>query len=56
VGFYTAVRLDTMGLPRTVFPPMFAVGRVAGWCAHVAEQRATGRLIRPESRYVPRSA
>lgn len=54
VEFYTAVLLDTVGLPRSSFTPMFAVGRVAGWCAHVAEQRATGRLIRPESRYVRR--
>lgn len=52
VEFYTAVLLDTVGLPRTTFTLMFAVGRVAGWCAHVAEQRATGRLIRPDSRYV----
>ncbi|MFZ5440266.1 MAG: citrate synthase [Myxococcota bacterium] len=52
VEFYTAVLLDAVGLPRTLFSPMFAVGRVAGWCAHVAEQRATGRLIRPDSRYV----
>lgn len=52
VEFYTAVLLDTVGLPRTVFSPMFAAGRVAGWCAHVEEQRKTGRLIRPESRYV----
>jgi citrate synthase len=52
VEFYTAVLLDTVGLPRALFTPMFGVGRVAGWCAHVAEQRATGRLIRPESRYV----
>lgn len=52
VEFYTAVLLDTVGLPRTLFTPMFAVGRVAGWCAHVAEQRATGKLIRPESNYI----
>jgi citrate synthase len=52
VEFYTAVLLDTLGLPRQLFSPLFAVGRVAGWCAHVAEQRATGRLIRPGSEYV----
>lgn len=52
VEFYTAVLLDTLGLGRAAFTPTFAVGRVAGWCAHVAEQRATGRLIRPASRYV----
>jgi citrate synthase len=52
VEFYTAVLLDAIGLPRTLFSPTFAVGRAAGWCAHVAEQRAHGRLIRPASRYV----
>lgn len=51
VEFYTAVLLDTLGLPRGAFTPMFAVGRTAGWLAHVAEQRRTGRLIRPASRY-----
>ena len=39
--------LDAVGLPREQFSPTFAVGRVAGWCAHVIEQRRTGRLIRP---------
>ncbi|HEX7667696.1 MAG TPA: citrate synthase [Polyangiaceae bacterium] len=52
VEFYTAVLLDTVGLPRASFSPTFAVGRVAGWCAHVLEQRRTGRIIRPASRYV----
>ena len=51
VEFYTAVLLDALGLDRALFTPTFAVGRVAGWCAHVAEQRARGRLIRPASRY-----
>jgi citrate synthase len=36
----------------TLFSAMFAASRVVGWCAHVAEQRASGRLIRPASRYV----
>ncbi len=52
VEFYTAVLLDTLGLDRAEFTPTFAVGRAAGWTAHVEEQRATGRLIRPASRYV----
>jgi citrate synthase len=52
VEFYTAVLLDAVGLAREQFSPTFAVGRVAGWSAHVAEQRRTGRLIRPSSRYV----
>lgn len=52
VEFYTAVLLDAVGVPREAFSPTFAVGRVAGWVAHVSEQRATGRLIRPASEYV----
>jgi citrate synthase len=52
VEFYTAVLLETVGLPRQAFAAVFAAARVAGWCAHVLEQRATGRLIRPQSRYV----
>ncbi len=52
VEFYTAILLDALGLPRTLFTPTFAVSRVAGWCAHVAEQQASGRLIRPSSQYV----
>ena len=56
VEFYTAVLLDTIGLPVPQFSPTFAVGRAAGWCAHIQEQRRTGRLIRPASRYVGRAA
>ena len=52
VEFYTAVLLDAIGIPRTIFSPIFAASRVVGWCAHVAEQRAVGRLIRPASTYV----
>jgi len=52
VEFYTAVLLDAVGIPRTLFSPLFAASRVAGWCAHVEEQRRVGRLIRPASKYV----
>ena len=51
VEFYTAVLLEAVGLPRTLFTPTFAASRAAGWCAHVDEQRRHGRLIRPQSRY-----
>jgi citrate synthase len=51
VEFYTAVLLEAVGLPRTLFTPTFAASRAAGWCAHVDEQRRYGRLIRPRSRY-----
>jgi citrate synthase len=52
VEFYTAVLLDAIGMPRGLFAPTFAASRVAGWCAHIDEQRRVGRLIRPASRYV----
>ena len=52
VEFYTAVLLDAVGLPREQFAATFAVGRIAGWCAHVLEQRRVGRLVRPASKYV----
>jgi citrate synthase len=52
VEFYTAVLLEAIGLPREMFSPTFAMGRSAGWWAHVLEQRAVGRLIRPKALYV----
>jgi len=52
VELATAVLLDAVGIPRELFSAMFACGRVLGWLAHVDEQRATGRLIRPDSRYI----
>jgi citrate synthase len=52
VEFYTAVLLDALGVPRSLFTAVFAAGRVAGWLAHVAEERAVARLIRPRQRYV----
>lgn len=52
VEFYTAVLLETVGLDRVMFAPTFGVSRASGWSAHVAEQRAVGKLIRPLSSYV----
>lgn len=52
VEFYTAVLLEALSVPRSMFSSIFAVGRVAGWSAHVEEQRRVGRLIRPQSHYV----
>lgn len=52
VEFYTALLLDALGFPRDRFTAVFAVGRVLGWIGHVYEQQATGRLIRPQSRYI----
>jgi citrate synthase len=52
VEFYTAVLLEAAGIPRALFSPTFAVSRIAGWCAHVDEQRRRGRLMRPQSKYI----
>ena len=52
VEFYTAVLLEALGFPADAFTCVFAAGRMAGWIAHAREQTASGRLIRPASRYV----
>jgi citrate synthase len=52
VEFYSAGVLQAIGLPKEFFPPTFAVSRVAGWSAHVLEQSAHNRLIRPQSEYI----
>ena len=52
VEFWAAVVLEIADIPPPMYPPMFACARVAGWSAHIIEQRRTGRLIRPTARYV----
>lgn len=52
VEFYTALLLEALEVPRSAFTALFAVGRAAGWCAHIFEQEKGGRLIRPQSNYV----
>ena len=52
VEFYTALLLEALEIPRAAFTAIFACARLAGYAAHYAEQRATGRLIRPSALYV----
>ena len=52
VEFYTALVLQSLGLQPQSFVALFACGRVAGWAAHVIEQRAEDHLIRPQSEYI----
>jgi citrate synthase len=52
VEFYSAVVLDVAEVPPDLTPAMFACARVAGWAAHILEEKRTGRLIRPSARYV----
>lgn len=51
VDFYSAVVLNAVGVPVDLFTPTFAVSRVAGWTAHILEQTANNRLIRPLAEY-----
>jgi citrate synthase len=52
VEYYSAVVLDVAEIPPPLAPAMFACSRVAGWSAHIMEQKRTGRLFRPSARYV----
>ena len=52
VEYYSAVLLDVADIPPALAPAMFACSRVAGWSAHILEQKRTGRLFRPSARYV----
>lgn len=51
VDFYSAVLLSSVGIPVDLFTPTFAVARIAGWTAHILEQAANNRLIRPLAEY-----
>jgi citrate synthase len=52
VEFWSAVVLDYAEVPPELFTPMFASARVAGWSAHILEQKREARLIRPTAKYV----
>ena len=52
VDFYSASVYDALGIPVELYTPIFAVSRIAGWTAHVLEQYAHNRLIRPRTEYV----
>ena len=52
VEFWAAVILDFAQVPPHMMPGMFTCARTAGWCAHVMEQKCTGRLVRPAAQYV----
>jgi citrate synthase len=52
VEYYSAIVLEVAEIPPPLVPAMFACSRVAGWSAHILEQKRTGRLFRPSARYV----
>jgi citrate synthase len=52
VDFYSASTYYTLGIPIDLFTPVFAVSRISGWTAHILEQYANNRLIRPRTDYI----
>ncbi len=52
VDYYSAIVLDAAGIETDMMTPLFAMSRIAGWSAHIIEQWADNRLIRPRARYV----
>ena len=52
LDFFSASAYHFLGIPTAMFTPIFVLSRVTGWCAHVFEQRANNRLIRPGAEYI----
>jgi 2-methylcitrate synthase len=51
LDFYSAIVYNQCGIPTPLFTPLFVIARVTGWAAHIMEQRADNRIIRPTSEY-----
>jgi 2-methylcitrate synthase len=52
LDFYSASAYHVAGIPTAMFTPVFVFARIAGWSAHIIEQRAANKLIRPTADYI----